>query len=138
MEMSNGVVISGAAMLVGCALLLVLSVVWLDWMSEKQLTSSAQNTGSARFTPCDGDAKQSAPSLPVSTPIPDLRVYAVLRAARKTHTLPDLPHPPIVARLLASTDEVNCLDASFPAQALLPPARVDQLPITWHASAGGW
>ena len=105
--MSTAVMISGMAALVGWALLLALGVFWLDHTRREQGASSARDNGLTGRAPQSHVARQFAPHRSADAPLPDLRVYAVLRAARKIHTLPDLPRPRIVAQILAQADEMS-------------------------------
>ena len=110
---SNVVVISGMAALVGWALVLILGVFWLDQTRREQGASSARNNGRTGRAPQSHVARRSAPHQPTDELIPDLRVYAVLRAARKIHNLPDLPRPQIVAQLLAQADDTSRLSETW-------------------------
>ena len=105
--LNNVVVISGMAALVGWALVLVLGVFCLDYTHREQGASSQRAIGRIGRAPQSHVARRFVLHRSADAAISDLRVYAVLRAARKIHNLPDLPRPQIVAQLLAQADDTS-------------------------------
>jgi hypothetical protein len=102
---SSWIVMGGILAIVLCGTALFLVAIWLEktgWWESAPVgfgARPASTDASGRGHTCGGLGTRS------DIPMPDLRIYAVLRAAWKVHRLPALPQPRAAARLLADTGD---------------------------------